>query len=113
MPFRQAILVPGSCLPSVILPAQRGTQRFGLGLGETDLEFGELKNVTLCEVWGNEANNFTPWLAANIERLSKAIGVPMELEGSDRTHLGQILTYLAGVQAQTVIWIARDFSESH
>ena len=115
-----------------------------LRLGETDLKFGELKNVTLRDVWGHEANEFTPWLAANMERLSEAIGVPLELEGtevaveqfsadivarnpaddsrvlienqlesSDHTHLGQILTYLAGVQARTVIWIARDFDESH
>ena len=108
------------------------------------MEFGELKNVTLREVWGHEANDFTPWLAENMERLSKAIGIPMELAGtevaveqfsadivarnpaddsrvlienqledSDHTHLGQILTYLAGVQARTVIWIARDFDESH
>jgi len=108
------------------------------------LEFGELKNVNLRDVWGHEANDFTPWLAANMERLSKAIGVPMELEGtevdverfsadvvarnpsddsrvlienqlegSDHTHLGQILTYLAGLEARTVVWIARDFDESH
>lgn len=108
------------------------------------MEFGELDNVELREVWGDEANDFTPWLAANLERLSDAIGVQMELEGteveveqfsadivardsttdsrvlienqlqgSDHTHLGQILTYLAGVQAQTVVWIARDFRDSH
>ena len=47
------------------------------------MEFGELKNVNLREVWGHEANDFTPWLAASIERLSKAIGVPMELEGTE------------------------------
>ena len=112
--------------------------------GETTLEFGEIRDVPLREVWGHEAQQFTPWLAANMERLSEAIGVPMEpegtevaveqfsadivarnsangsrvlienqLESSDHRHLGQILTYLAGVEAQTVIWIARDFDESH
>ncbi|MXY21713.1 MAG: hypothetical protein F4Y49_10315 [Dehalococcoidia bacterium] len=35
------------------------------------------------------------------------------LEGSDHTHLGQILTYLAGLEARTVIWVARDFQEAH
>ena len=100
--------------------------------------------MPLREVWGHEAQEFTPWLVANMNRLSETIGLLMEpegtevaverfsadvvarnpadgslvlienqLEGSDHTHLGQILTYLAGVQAQTVIWIARDFDESH
>lgn len=108
------------------------------------MKFGELKNVALREVWSHEANDFTPWLAENMERLSDAIGIPMELEGtevevkqfsadivarnpsddsrvlienqlesSDHTHLGQILTYLAGVQARTVVWIARNFHDSH
>ena len=108
------------------------------------MEFGELKQVKLREVWGDEANDFTPWLAANMERLSQAIGVPIELEGtevdvegfsadivahnpsddsrvlienqlegSDHKHLGQILTYLAGLQARTVVWIAQKFHESH
>ena len=108
------------------------------------VQFGELKEVLLREVWGHEAHDFTPWLAANIERLGKAIGIPMDLEGtevaveqfsadivarnpedgsrvlienqlecSDHTHLGQILAYLAGVQAHIVIWVAGDFTEAH
>ena len=36
-----------------------------------------------------------------------------QLEGSDHTHLGQILTYLAGIDAKLVIWIAREFEEAH
>ena len=36
-----------------------------------------------------------------------------QLEGSDHTHLGQIMTYLAGLDASTVIWIAREFHEAH
>jgi len=36
-----------------------------------------------------------------------------QLECSDHGHLGQILTYLAGVQAQTVVWVAREFREAH
>ncbi len=36
-----------------------------------------------------------------------------QLEGSDHKHLGQILTYLAGLQSQTVIWVAQDFSSAH
>ena len=36
-----------------------------------------------------------------------------QLEGSDHTHLGQILTYLAGLDAKTVIWVATSFRDAH
>ncbi|SMX49862.1 hypothetical protein [Maliponia aquimaris] len=36
-----------------------------------------------------------------------------QLEQTDHTHLGQIMTYLAGLEAQTVIWIAPAFREPH
>jgi hypothetical protein len=36
-----------------------------------------------------------------------------QLERSDHTHLGQLITYAAGQQEVTIIWIARAFSEEH
>jgi len=36
-----------------------------------------------------------------------------QLGGSDHTHLGQIMTYLAGLDAKTIIWIATAFREPH
>lgn len=36
-----------------------------------------------------------------------------QLAGSDHKHLGQIMTYLAGLEAHTVVWIAADFREPH
>ena len=108
------------------------------------MEFSELKDVNLREAWAHEAHDFTPWLADNLERLSKVIGIPIELtdteepigqfaadiigqnpedgnrvlienqlEVSDHTHLGQILTYLAGSEARIIIWIAHSFAEPH
>ncbi len=38
------------------------------------MEFGELIDVDLREAWPHEANDFTPWLAENLHRLSQAIG---------------------------------------
>lgn len=114
-----------------------------MGEDSTPDRFGELSDVALRDAWAHEADDFTPWLAENLDRLAEVIGVPMEaegtevvvgnyqadilardrngrrvlienqLEGSDHRHLGQILTYLAGLEARTVIWIARDFNEAH
>ena len=108
------------------------------------MEFGELTEVDLRQVWPHEAHKFTPWLSQNLGRLSRVIGIPIELvdtevaveqfsadivgynpadgsrvlienqlEVSDHTHLGQILTYLAATEAQTIIWIARTFADAH
>ena len=104
----------------------------------------KLETVDTRLAWAHEANDFTPWLAENLEHLSEAVGLRLELEGtevsietfsadilarnlyddsrvlienqlapSDHSHLGQILTYLAGLEAKTVIWIASDFKEPH
>ena len=36
-----------------------------------------------------------------------------QLDRSDHVHLGQILLYLAGLEAETLIWIAPSFSDEH
>lgn len=51
-------------------------------------------------------------VATDIETGDRVL-IENQLEGSDHTHLGQILTYLAGLEAKAVIWIARDFDEAH
>lgn len=105
---------------------------------------GSLVDVKIREAWANESSDFTPWLAEHLDELSKAVSIPLELEGkevqvstfyadilarnredgtrvlienqleqTDHGHLGQILTYLAGLDAHTVIWIATEFREAH
>lgn len=36
-----------------------------------------------------------------------------QIEKTDHTHLGQILTYAAGLKAVTIVWIAKRFTEEH
>lgn len=109
-----------------------------------EITFGRLQDLPPREAWAHEALAFTPWLAANIDHLAEAIGIPLELTGqevrvetfaadilarnpqdgsvvlienqletTDHTHLGQIMTYLAGLEAQTVVWVAPSFREPH
>ena len=106
----------------------------------------QLTPVDLSEVWENEPQHFTPWLAReeNLTLLGEALGIELELEAqeinvgdfradilckntvddswvlienqlepTDHRHFGQILTYAAGLDAATVIWIAKVFRREH
>jgi hypothetical protein len=42
-------------------------------------DLGDLKPVDVRELWPSEARDFTPWLAANIDRLGEALGMDLEI----------------------------------
>jgi len=94
-------------------------------------------------VWSSESGEFTPWLAENLDVLAQELDLPLtleatevpvgdfrldiqahgpdgrvviienQLERTDHGHLGQLLTYAAGLGAATVVWVAPDFREDH
>ena len=39
--------------------------------------------------------------------------VENQLERTDHTHLGQLITYAAGLKAATIVWVAFKFTEEH
>ena len=45
--------------------------------------------------------------------LDNVVLIENQLDNADSKHLGQILTYLAGLNAHTVVWIARKFDEAY
>lgn len=103
-----------------------------------------LEKVDVRLAWENESLDFIPWLADNLDLLSDAIGISLELEvtekpvgvfnadilakdidtnswvviesqleRTDHSHLGQIITYASGLKAVTIVWIATAFMEEH
>jgi hypothetical protein len=109
-----------------------------------ELVLGTLEQVPPRSVWVNEARDFTPWLAANLNVLGVALGLDLELtcvesavgsyscdieaiekgsgrrviienqlEQTDHSHLGQLLTYAAGLDAAIVVWISTKVREEH
>ena len=107
-------------------------------------ELSKIEKVDLREIWPHEAQDFTPWLAENINELSEELGMDLELqeqeapvggysldilahdlgsnrpviienqlEGTNHDHLGKLLTYASGYDANVVVWIAREFRDEH
>ena len=109
------------------------------------VNLGEIKKLRMNELWKHEEFDFTPWLATeeNIQRLSEAIDMELQVEGvevkvgpftadilakdgsgsyvvienqfnkTDHDHLGKMLTYAATLGANTIVWIAERFRDEH
>jgi len=102
------------------------------------MSIGQLKHHALRNIWKNEATDFTAWLEENTQCLSKVLGFELndvnreasvgafsadlvcvdefgnkvvienQLEKTDHTHLGQIITYISNLDAKTVVWISSE-----
>lgn len=105
-------------------------------------KIGKIKRMHIKDVWKHEAQDFTPWLAKNIDELNEVLGMSLDVEDiehstlnfrvdlvakdgertvvienqlnhSDHDHLGKIVTYLASLGADAAIWIVREARSEH
>lgn len=66
-----------------------------------DKNLGFLEEIDdLRTVWPKEASDFTPWLAANIGRLSKAVGIDIDIEETESA-VGDFNVDIFAVDADT------------
>lgn len=77
-------------------------------------QLGEAIGIDL-EVESQE-KNVGPFRADILARDTSAnqfVLIENQLESTDHKHLGQIMTYAAGLDAFSIIWIAKQFTEEH
>lgn len=65
------------------------------------------------EVAEHPVGGFSLDLMGRDETTGEVVIVENQLEGSDHGHLGQILTYAAGTDPTTIVWIAASFRPEH
>ena len=63
-----------------------------------------------CEV---QVGPYRADIVANRPADGTRVLIENQLEDADSPHLGQILAYLAGLEAKVVVWIAKEFDEQH
>jgi len=110
-------------------------------MGQADIQ--KIKKVPIRKIWGKEDKEFTRWLEKNVDHLSEVLGfdisiisreekvgpfrvdlygednsgnkviIENQLEKTDHTHLGQVITYLTNLEANTAIWISTNPTDEH
>lgn len=56
---------------------------------------------------------FSADILAQEETTGRKIVIENQLETTDHSHLGQVLTYAAGIEAEYIVWIVKDARDEH
>jgi hypothetical protein len=141
---RSAISHAGNSRSSASSSASLDIERAARHLSGASLQLGELEEVDVRTVFQHDGSGFSGWLADNLDRLAKELGIAglrdvgrdigvgsftvdilaqtdkgrrvaitNQLESSDHMHLGQVVTFAAGLDLSAVIWITTRISEEH
>lgn len=78
-----------------------------------EIKLGDIQVLDARDVWKHEERDFTPWLAQNAEAISQVIGIPIEIEQTEKT-LGNFKLDILGIVENTdkVVVIENQLDES-
>lgn len=66
-----------------------------------------------CEAQERRVGPFRADILARDTATGEWVLIENQLESTDHIHLGQLLTYAAGLKAVTVVWVAQHFTDEH
>ncbi|MPQ46986.1 DUF4268 domain-containing protein [Marinifilum sp. N1E240] len=69
-------------------------------------------NLSLQETEARTGSFYIDILATEVETGKKVV-IENQLEKTNHDHLGKIITYASGYEAEYIIWIVKDFREEH
>ena len=89
-------------------------QNFTPWLAENIAELGEALGMDL-ELQQVEApvGGYSLDILATDLNSNRPVIIENQLEATDHTHLGQLLTYAAGFDAGVIVWVTREFRDEH
>ena len=90
--------------------------QFTPGLAQTEnlKLLGETIGIELeCEAQEKDVGPFRADILCKDTATDAWVLIENQLERTDHSHLGQLLTYAAGLNAVTIVWVAERFTEEH
>ncbi len=68
--------------------------------------------IELVQVEAN-VGRYNVDILAREENTEKKIIIENQLETTNHSHLGQLITYAAGLEAEYIVWLVREAREEH
>jgi len=90
--------------------AQHFTPWLAENLGRLSEAIGLDLELEGCEI---KVGPYRADIVANDPSDGTRVLIENQLENANLQHLGQVLAYLAGLEAKVVVWIAKEFDEQH